>query len=93
MNSGKSGSTYIDCNFHRWLEETFGDAFTKLPTSKIGPGSKLMDDFELVKKTFNGKDLNKTYHISLPALGKALKEKGNASTAFDAEDNEILLEG
>lgn len=52
-----------------------------------------MDGFELAKKTFNGKDLDKTYQIALPALGKALKEKGNASSAFDAEDNEILLRG
>lgn len=52
-----------------------------------------MDDFELVKKTFNGKDLNKTYRISLPALGKVLRERNVVFPEYDTEDNEILLKG
>lgn len=90
-NRGKSGSTYIDCNCHQWLKNTFGDAFSKLPSSKTGPGSKFMNDWEIVKKTFNGNDMNKIFRVHLPALGKTLKEKKLSSSAYDVEDFEVLI--
>jgi len=93
MIRGKSGSTYIDCNLHEWLESTFGDAFTRLPISSTGPGSKFMDDFELVKKTFNGKDLKKKYQLNLPALGRVLKERGSEIQEYDFDEHSVLVRG
>lgn len=91
---GKSGSTFIDCNFHAWLEKIFGDSFRKLPTSKTGPGSRFMNEWEVVKKTFNGRDLKKKYQVPLPALGVALRGKENtAAASYDFEDHSVIVTG
>ncbi|KAJ8069445.1 hypothetical protein OCU04_003099 [Sclerotinia nivalis] len=46
---GKCGSTYIDRHLHAMLSERFGDAFTAVPYSRKGPGSKLMNTWECLK--------------------------------------------
>lgn len=91
--SGKSGSTYIDCGVHEWMERTFGDAFTAIPVSKTSPGSAFLDSFEQIKKIFDGKDMKKQYPIHLPALGKILKEKGRSPTSYDFEEFNVLISG
>ncbi|KAI5364531.1 Putative Heat shock protein 70 family [Septoria linicola] len=49
---GKCGSTYIDRQFIKWMERTFGDAYTGLPWHMRGPSSRLMQEFETVKRNF-----------------------------------------
>lgn len=51
---GKCGSTYIDRHLHALLSDRFGDAFESIPYSRKGPGSALMDNWELLKKRFGG---------------------------------------
>jgi len=78
------------------MEETFGEAFTNLPKSKIGHGSKFMKDWEGVKAAFTGAVTNKQYYVPLPALGQALGATGDhgvASTAYDFMDNAVVLSG
>lgn len=50
----KVGSTYIDRQFHLWLASRFGLYFETLEYRKKGPGSKLMREFELLKRDFGG---------------------------------------
>ncbi|KAI9890244.1 MAG: hypothetical protein M1814_004279 [Vezdaea aestivalis] len=60
---GKCGATYIDRNLHRLLSERFGDAFDSLPAKRKGPGSRLMNSFELVKHDFGWTTEMKTHEI------------------------------
>ena len=90
-SGGKSGSTYIDFGLHEYMEQNFGQTFTNLPAAKIGAGSKFLEDFQVVKKTFTGKDLSKTFRLSLPSLGKALRDKNASPTGYDFEDGDVLI--
>jgi hypothetical protein len=90
-SGGKSGSTYIDFGLHEYMEANFGEAFKKLPAAKIGAGSKFVEDFQVVPKTFNGKDLKKMFRLSLPALGKALRDRRTSPTGYDFEDGDVLI--
>lgn len=91
MVSGKSGSAYIDCKLHEWLADTFGTDFTNLAPSKTGPGSAVMRDFESIKKSFDGEDMDEVFGLAFPSLGKALRDRNVASTCFDAEDGEVRI--
>jgi hypothetical protein len=71
----------------------FGDPFCKLPSSKTAAGSTFMDDFEVAKKLFNGKDPNKIFRLRLPALGKALRAAKSSPTFFDFDDGDVLITG
>ncbi|KAL2164318.1 hypothetical protein VTH06DRAFT_3534 [Thermothelomyces fergusii] len=53
---GKCGSTYIDRNFLRLMEERFGSAFENVPLRRRGPGSEFMASFEKVKQSFGVSD-------------------------------------
>ena len=90
---GKSGSTYIDFNLHAWMKNTFGTAFEKIPCSKTASGSAFMEDFEIVKKSFDGTDPSKIFRLRLPALGKVLRAAGSSPTSFDFDDGDVLVTG
>ena len=49
------GGTTVDRNFHLFLKNKFGPAFTELPLKKIASGSPLMNSFEGIKRDFKGK--------------------------------------
>jgi hypothetical protein len=51
---GRCGSTTIDRQFQKFMEERFGEEFTKKPQKIIGPGSRLMKEFESLKRKFDG---------------------------------------
>ncbi|KXS95922.1 hypothetical protein AC578_5199 [Pseudocercospora eumusae] len=53
---GKCGSTYIDREFIRWMENKFGNAYKDLSWEKRGPASRLMKDFEAIKRDFGKSD-------------------------------------
>lgn len=72
------------------METVFGNAFKKLPRDKIGNGSRFMNEWEIVKKSFNGKDLKKKYYISFPALGARLQ---GVSPSYDTEDHTVIVTG
>lgn len=90
-SGGKSGSTYIDFGLHEYMVASYGDAFTSLPRGKTGAGSKFLDDFQVVKKTFTGKDMKKTFRLSLPSLGKAFQERSTTPIGYDFEDGDVLI--
>ena len=71
----------------------FGDAFNDLPTSKIAAGSKFMDDFELIKKSFSGQNLDKKHLLNLPVLGKALKARKENPPEYDFDEFNVLIRG
>lgn len=50
-----------------------------------------MDDWEIVKKTFDGDDMTKVFRLHLPALGKALRHRKSAYRSYDFEDFEVLI--
>lgn len=58
------GACMVDLAFIAWMKERFGAAFTEIPKSKRAPGSQFMDEFEKVKKTFNG-DLHAFFEVPL----------------------------
>lgn len=80
---GKCGSTAIDRAFTELMETWFGPAFTNLPPPKRDVNSKFMEDFELVKRGFNGSSLFKKHLLSLKM---PLRFFGH----YDDEDNVVL---
>lgn len=68
---GKCGSTYIDRKFHSWLAEVFGQEFKELSFDKKGPGSRLMREFELIKRDFGAiHDPNQEFEVTLVMKAK-----------------------
>ena len=85
----KIGGTQIDRNFHELLAEWFGEAFTELPAYRIGPGSRFMNEFEQVKKNFDG--TRRLRPFKLPLVISGLAESDETSRHFDFLENEVLL--
>lgn len=92
INSGKSGGTYVDCEFYKWLRRTFGQVFEDLPASKTGPGSSFAATWESTKRNFDG-DLEVMHRLSFPALGVALQRANQISAAYDFNDHQIVMSG
>jgi hypothetical protein len=59
------GMTDIECKLHDHCEAIFGESFKNLPVEVIGPCSEFADDFEVIKRSFDGKNLTKTYRLRL----------------------------
>lgn len=64
-----------------------------MPISRVGVGSKFMNEFESIKKMFTGKDLDKKYHLPLPMLGKALKARKMHPAQYDFDDFMVEITG
>lgn len=73
------------------MAKTFGEAFTSLPGSKTGHGTHFMRAWEAKKKAFDGKDLDESEQIPLPALGRALEKLDMTPAEYDFEDHCVLL--
>lgn len=75
----------------RW----FGEAFSKLPTSDTGPGSRFMRDFEGYKKDFEG--YNKDYAEGSGELNRIhlkmsrLTPGALGASRYDFETDEVLF--
>jgi len=52
-----------------------------------------MDQWEIVKKTFNGQNPDKIYRLNLPALSRTLSSKKIGPTSFDFDDHDVLITG
>ncbi|KAI9736755.1 MAG: hypothetical protein M1834_000959 [Cirrosporium novae-zelandiae] len=86
---GKCGATYIDRNLRDLLAKRYGPAFTNLPMSKTGPGSRVMIDFESVKKSFDGD--SSTTILPLRLIMKNFTRGFFNSRGYDPEEGEIQL--
>ena len=85
---GKCGATYVDRNLHDLLTRRYGDAFSSLPISKRGPGSRFMDEFEGAKKDFGSAGPRTT---SLRLIMKNIKKGDWNCVQYDPEDGEVEI--
>lgn len=46
------------------MKRNFGDAYTKLPMNKRGPGSHFMGSFESAKRNFGSEDDDRDFEIA-----------------------------
>jgi hypothetical protein len=84
------GMTDIECRLHDHCEAIFGDSFKDLPTQVIGPCSEFAEEFEVIKRSFDGKNLSKTYRLRLLPL----KESANINPVnYDSLEGKIILKG
>lgn len=82
---GKCGSTFIDRNLHELMRKKFGSAFDAVPLEKKGPGSKFMEEFEVLKSGFGeGQGIDDVVELTLRMdLGE--------SESYDPDDRTIKL--
>lgn len=88
---GKYGSTSIDRAFLKLLREELGTPFENLSQTKVGPGSRFMNEFELAKKGFDGSDMQKKFRLRLIPLGHPLKLVNPQSTRYDFEEGDVII--
>jgi hypothetical protein len=84
----KCGATFIDRNFYDLMSRRFGEAFTKRPFEKTGPGSNFMEDFQRIKHNFS--TANRTtelIHLKMPGLD----ENEIDGSKYNFEEDEILI--
>lgn len=81
---GKCGSTSIDRNLHKLMSEKFGAAFDNVAAAKKGPGSRFMEDFEILK--FDFRDSAHDDMVELP-----LRMDIEESESYDPDDGTIKL--
>lgn len=93
LPGGKCGSTTIDRALVNMLQEEIGEPFVKLPQSKTGPGSRFMEEFELIKKDFDGAELEKKFNLPLTALSDPLRLSDPDTQRYDFVDCEIIITG
>lgn len=77
---GKCGSTYIDRNLYQLMETRFGRAFETIRMTAKGPGSRFMNTWESVKRSFTQKDDGIIYEIG------PLRMEGISDSAFYDEE-------
>jgi hypothetical protein len=84
------GMTDIECRLHDHCEAIFGDSFKDLPSEVIGPCSEFAEEFEVIKRSFDGKNLSKTYRLRLLPL----KESANINPVnYDSLEGKIIFKG
>ncbi|KAF7922053.1 uncharacterized protein EAE98_008264 [Botrytis deweyae] len=83
---GKCGSTYIDRHLHALLSDRFGNAFDSIPYTRKGPGSALMNNWEVLKRCF-GPTMENAVTFELGPLYFDLP----SSHQYDRDDNVIFL--
>lgn len=57
-SGGNCGSTFIDTHFQKLLEKRLGSYLPRVKLDKRGPGSKLMNEFETVKRSYGSGNAN-----------------------------------
>lgn len=82
--------TSVDRAFHALMAKRFGTAFTSLSMSRIGPGSRFMEGFEVPKRDFRGNDPDEifTIHLKMPGLDQ---DNAEMATFYDFELDDVLL--
>ena len=70
-SGGNCGSTFIDTHFQHLLERRLGSYLQKVKLDKRGPGSKLMNEFEIVKRAYgSGSGSTKPRYLTLNVADK-----------------------
>ncbi len=86
---GKCGSTTIDRNFHEYLRNKFGSAFTQLPLKRVASGSIMMNAFEDIKRDFRGRDEeDRTYEVPL-TMKKLDEDDDLVKAVYDFDENMV----
>ena len=84
----KCGSTYIDREFIKWMEQKFGNSYRKLSWDKKGPRSRFMKEFEGHKRDFGKHNLDDTLrYYEMPLLMKDVPE----SRHYDEESGLVKI--
>ncbi len=71
------------------MRDRYGNAFSSLPVTKVGPGSKFMEDFETIKRDFDGEDSSQTFEISLKM--RELDRNDRSIIQYDFGEDEVTL--
>ena len=71
------------------MRDRYGKAFSSLPATKIGPGSKFMEDFETIKRDFDDNDPTQTFQVHLKM--RDLRRQDQNVVQYDFEEDEIML--
>ena len=82
---GKCGSTYIDREFRKLLARRFGRAFEMEPEVFKSPKSRLMQEFEKVKRNFGSTD-DDCFEVSGINLRGEFSEEH-----YDSSEGAVLL--
>lgn len=85
--------TDIEFKLHDHCETWFGDSFRNLPAEVVGPSSDFAAEFEVIKRSFDGKDLNKTYRLRLLPLKSHMEIANLRPANYDFVDGTIILKG
>ncbi|EXJ87073.1 hypothetical protein A1O3_04031 [Capronia epimyces CBS 606.96] len=88
---GKCGGTWIDRNLNKLLEERFGRAFSELPLSKTGAGSRFMAAFESVKRNFSNEvDAEKVFELPLK-MRKLDEDDPVVAASYDFDEDMVKI--
>ena len=68
------------------MTQRYGNSFSSLPIQKIGPASKFMEDFETIKRDFDGNDSNQTFAIHLK-----MRDLDRSVAQYEFEEDEITM--
>jgi hypothetical protein len=85
--------TDLEFKLHDHCEAVFGHPFKNLPSEVVGPSSDFAREFEVIKRSFDGSNLNKTYRLRLLPLKKALKAAKSNHQDYDMVEGKIILTG
>ncbi|KAK3670596.1 hypothetical protein LTR78_009564 [Recurvomyces mirabilis] len=81
---GKCGSTYIDRNLHRLMQTRFGRAFDEIEMRRKGPGSRFMESWERVKRSFVEPEDHRVREVG------PLRMKNVSSSQYYDEDESMV---
>ncbi|KAF7506964.1 hypothetical protein GJ744_011095 [Endocarpon pusillum] len=89
----KIGMTDLEFRLYDRCEALFGNAFCDLPTEVIGPSSEFAEEFEVVKRSFDGGDDDKKHWLRLLPLKRALEATNTTSEKYDFVEGKLILTG
>ncbi|KAK0335228.1 hypothetical protein LTR02_011802 [Friedmanniomyces endolithicus] len=84
--SGNCGSTAVDRNLYALMRKRFGRAFVAVEERRRGPGSRFMNAWETIKRSFGTHAGHQVYEIG-PLVMRHLED----SEHYDADECMVLL--
>ncbi|KAK1066326.1 hypothetical protein LTR74_007213 [Friedmanniomyces endolithicus] len=84
--SGNCGSTAVDRNLYALMRKRFGRAFVAVEERRRGPGSRFMNAWETIKRSFGTHAGHEVYEIG-PLVMRHLED----SEHYDADECMVLL--
>ncbi|KAK0846198.1 hypothetical protein LTR91_022148 [Friedmanniomyces endolithicus] len=84
--SGNCGSTAVDRNLYALMRKRFGKAFVAVEERRRGPGSRFMDAWETVKRSFGTHAGHQVYEI-----GPLVMKTAEDSEHYDSDECMVLL--